>query len=168
MCVRSVTCALKPPGATTDSCAVRPRAVSMSTRSRSPPGKKFLQPERWAAHMYKTAMCVFFEEGKCLRGASCRFAHDQSEVQPVRERLSRQAREEYMRTGVPPGSKTAVSKRMSATSQASGSKPSPPLRKLLLKPRPKPGPMAKANARLRWVPKDTSQAGRIEGCVEPS
>lgn len=161
--VRSVTCALKPPGATTDSRVVRPWVVAMSGRSRSPPVGKFLQPERWAPHMYKTEMCVFFDDGKCLRGDNCRFAHSQEELQPVRERLSRQEREEYMRTGVPPGSEAASS----AASKASGSNESRPQRTLVLKARPKDRAKTKAKAMPRWVTKVSNDASRIQGCMAP-
>lgn len=37
--------------------------------------------------MFKTAMCDFYLQGKCLRGADCKFAHDEREVRPRGKRL---------------------------------------------------------------------------------
>lgn len=35
------------------------------------------------AALHKTKMCKFFPLGRCLRGRYCKFAHEESEVQPV-------------------------------------------------------------------------------------
>ena len=61
----------------------------MPPRSRSPQGReeRWLDPTRWAPHRYKTQMCRFHEQGACLRGKSCKFAHDESELHIVGKKL---------------------------------------------------------------------------------
>eukprot|EP00434_Breviolum_minutum_P042749 symbB.v1.2.038064.t1/scaffold5805.1/size23493/1 len=35
------------------------------------------------AQVYKTAMCKFFEQGTCLNGDDCNYAHSEEDLQPL-------------------------------------------------------------------------------------
>ena len=66
----------------------------MDTRSRSPTAK-WLDPNRWAPHRFKTDMCKFHQEGKCKRGDACKYAHAASELHGVGGKLRGEKRREY-------------------------------------------------------------------------
>ena len=96
----------------------------MDTRSRSPTAK-WLDPNRWAPHRFKTDMCKFHQEGKCKRGDACKYAHAESELHDVGGKLRGGKRREYELGERNPSSKPRASSAAASSSGGLVSAPAP-------------------------------------------
>mmetsp|Transcript_79927 Transcript_79927/g.166162 ORF Transcript_79927/g.166162 Transcript_79927/m.166162 type:complete len:284 (+) Transcript_79927:78-929(+) len=57
-------------------------------------------PDRFVRNHVKTRMCSFFLQNKCLRGNSCKFAHNQSELRSAPDYSKTRFCEVFFQTGV--------------------------------------------------------------------
>lgn len=55
------------------------------------------QTEEWKTQFYKTKLCPYHGEGRCINGATCRFAHDSVEMRPLPNLRRTKLCESYVR-----------------------------------------------------------------------